>query len=457
MAEWKFPATVPGWLTCEEGVALAELAEGKKVLEIGSYQGKSTICMAQTAESVFALDHHEGDICTDAQRNEDAPDNTLASISTHLAEWDVTDKVTLLVGDSQAVCPTLKDGAFDLCFVDGSHDGCSVYHDVTQALRLVRVGGVIALHDWHEDAVRAGAQSAGLGGTPDGTAHTLAWFTVPEVHVPPPVEPAVDVRLCVLAMPIYQTGAYSAPLARFFQNPARTVGCVAMQSGGSLLGQQFNLLWTRAQNFRRRDPRVTYFAMLHADIEPDAAFWVDVLIGELEAHDADVVSAVVPIKTQDGYTSTAMDEPGDRWVPRRRLTMREVHKLPPTFSADDVRAMLGEEEAGPGCLLVNTGCWVCRLDRRWVEYAYFTINDRVVRMPDGDLSVEVEPEDWHLSRLLGRFGAKVLATRKVGLTHHGSGGFTNDQPWGKEQDDATLAYPRDRSEVAGLSSWLARV
>ena len=50
MADWRPEGynvhRVRGWLTQAEGDKLARLAEGKKVLEIGSYCGRSTIAMA---------------------------------------------------------------------------------------------------------------------------------------------------------------------------------------------------------------------------------------------------------------------------------------------------------------------------------------------------------------------------------------------------------------------------
>src|SRR5258708_4656047 len=46
---FRFPEEVCGWLTDAEGRKLAELAADKRVLEIGSCEGRSTICMAQVA------------------------------------------------------------------------------------------------------------------------------------------------------------------------------------------------------------------------------------------------------------------------------------------------------------------------------------------------------------------------------------------------------------------------
>jgi len=418
---------VTGWLTDVEGQALSQLAEGRVVLEVGSYLGRSTLRLAETAKLIHSVDHHQGDDGT-------GPADTLDGFRLNLELAEVSDRVVVHVGDARAVLPTMADNQFGLAFIDGSHDEASVRHDAEQARRLVVDGGVVAFHDWGYPSVRAGAAAAGFTGEPDGGADSLAWFVVKKDAS------TTTQKIACIAMPMYQSGAHPAPIVKMLSNPARTVGCAALHCGGSLLGLQFNTLWCRARNFARRDPRVAYFCMLHADIEPLAPFWLDVLIEELEKHDADMISAVVPIKGHEGLTSTAISDPADPWLPRRRLTMREVFRLPETFSEDDVRAVLGAEEVGPGCLLANTGCMVLRLDRPWADQVLFTIRDRIVQLPDGDFTCEVEPEDWRLSRTLAEAGCRVLATRKVPVHHHGHGTFTSEEPWGDEDDHLTRDY-----------------
>ena len=38
---------------------------------------------------------------------------------------------------------------FDLIFLDGSHDARDVYQELPEALRLIKDGGVVALHDYN--------------------------------------------------------------------------------------------------------------------------------------------------------------------------------------------------------------------------------------------------------------------------------------------------------------------
>lgn len=190
--------------------------------------------------------------------------------------------------------------------------------------------------------------------------------------------------------------------------------------GGSLLAYQFNGLWNGAVA-----SGADYFIMCHADIVPEEHGFQK-LIEECIALDADVVSVVSPIKTQDGITSTGVADAETLWTPRR-LTMREVYTYPETFTAADV-----------GCpemaLLINTGLMVCRMKRDWVEGVCFTIKDRFGDF-NGERQPLVLPEDWGFSWYLHEQGAKVYATRKVALDHHGVMSYPNTSAWG--------AYDRD--------------
>jgi SAM-dependent methyltransferase len=166
---------VEGWLTDAESTALAQLATGKIVLEIGSYKGRSTVAMATVARQVHAVDWHNGDAGTKAAAGDGC---SLPAFVENIARAGVREKVVAHVGRFEDVLPLLADSSFDLAFIDGAHDDDSVRHDLRQARRLLVPGGVLAFHDWNEPSVRAAAGSLGLT-SPDGTADALAWFTLP--------------------------------------------------------------------------------------------------------------------------------------------------------------------------------------------------------------------------------------------------------------------------------------
>lgn len=201
----------------------------------------------------------------------------------------------------------------------------------------------------------------------------------------------------------------------------------------SILTFGFNLLLASALNMRR-SLGLTHFAMLHADIEPEpesalGVGWLDTLLDELDAHQADLVSAIVPIKNDSGILSMGVEQPGDPFTAAFRLTLKQAYSLPETFSAADC----GYPDRA---LLVNSGCWVMRFDQPWVEQLCFTMQDRIEKGPDGVFRASVEPEDWRLSRDLHRMGRKVMATRKVAVAHHGHAAYPNFPAWGQDRDVA---------------------
>jgi predicted O-methyltransferase YrrM len=158
---------VPGWLTKDEGEALAFLAAGRTVLEVGSYQGRSTICMAQTAMRVVSVDHHEGDA-------DSGKGGTLEKLIANLVRHGVHDKVQVIV---KAFADVDLTPDFDLVFIDAAHDERSVKHDARKALSLAKPGGIIAFHDWAALAVK-GAVSQILSKPEGCCGQNLAWWRV---------------------------------------------------------------------------------------------------------------------------------------------------------------------------------------------------------------------------------------------------------------------------------------
>jgi hypothetical protein len=206
----------------------------------------------------------------------------------------------------------------------------------------------------------------------------------------------------------------------------------------SLLANGFNQLWCIALNNRHM---LSHFLMLHSDIVPTDAGFVKILLDEMEQVGADVLSAVVPLKSETGITSTAII-PDLAWAHalsetvsgRRRLTMQELERMPQTFDAAMVAEGLEMDGAEPA-LLVNTGMLLVDLRKPWVERVHFTINDALWQRADGKFVCDVEPEDWFFSSRAAEEGARVWATRKVKVEHVGSKGYSNQGAWGTLEHD----------------------
>lgn len=178
----------------------------------------------------------------------------------------------------------------------------------------------------------------------------------------------------------------------------------------SCLTKNFNRLWCDAIFSRCR-----YWAMLHDDIGPTPG-WLDVLLAEQQRLGG-VVSAVSPIKNQDGKVSCAV-----RYVnsdeAHYALSVDDVQKLPPTFNTADVNE-LGHD----GLLLVNTGCWVADLSEHWVKKIWFDVENRIIWNTDNTARIISTSEDYFFSLKLHDLGVPVHATTKVGILHEGRGNW----------------------------------
>ncbi len=140
-------ADVPGWLNDSEGRLLAEHAKDKRVLEIGSFCGRSTIWMAREAESVHACDTWDG-------RGTPCPRNTLDPFMDNIKRYNVVDNITVikgplsdvLRGEAKGVPFAVDLGQFDFVFIDGDHQ--KVQEDVNTVLPLLAPGARVAFHDY---------------------------------------------------------------------------------------------------------------------------------------------------------------------------------------------------------------------------------------------------------------------------------------------------------------------
>ncbi len=178
-------------------------------------------------------------------------------------------------------------------------------------------------------------------------------------------------------------------------------------SSTSAWGMQLNDGLIDAIKTRKENPElIKYLLILHADVVPVTPGWLDIMVEEAEKFDADILSAVVAIKSNSKETSTAM-ETGDLHHPRR-MSLGEVSRFPPTFTHGD--------------LLVNNGCMLINLEKPWVETAQFNITvgiDEKTRKP------YFFSEDWLFSRVARQMGASVWATTLVETQHWGLVSFNN--------------------------------
>lgn len=133
---------VPGHLFDIEAEALQELASGKRVLEIGTHYGRSTVAMAYSAASVTTVEWFKGD------SQIGAPDK--AKTLEYLRETGAFAKTKLVDADffASAKSGFLDLRKFDFFFYDGPHLP-PLYEQQFFEMLLQRPGPyTVAIHDY---------------------------------------------------------------------------------------------------------------------------------------------------------------------------------------------------------------------------------------------------------------------------------------------------------------------
>ncbi len=134
-------ADIPGWLTDEEGEALYELARRCSgdgvIVEIGSWKGKSTVCLGLGSQAgngvpVYAIDPHA--------------DYRFGDFKTNVERAGIAELVRPIASLSQPAADTF-DQPIELLFVDGSHEYDLVLEDFEKWVPKVVDGGWVAFHD----------------------------------------------------------------------------------------------------------------------------------------------------------------------------------------------------------------------------------------------------------------------------------------------------------------------
>ncbi len=148
---WPLINSVEGFLDDAHGrwlfKAARALPEGSVVVEIGSFKGRSTSCLALGClggrKRVYAIDRFDG--------GPDLPrQDTLQEFSENIRRCSVSGYVEPLIGFSSEVAKTWNK-PIHLLFIDGSHQYEDVLADFTAFYPHVVAGGIIAVHDIDEN------------------------------------------------------------------------------------------------------------------------------------------------------------------------------------------------------------------------------------------------------------------------------------------------------------------
>jgi len=120
---------------------LQRLTEGKVVVEVGTFYGRSLAAIAEKAMLVYSVDtfraHPNGQ--TQMQYY-----TTLKETQENLRGYN---NVTFLPGESDDIAPTFDNESIDTCFIDGFHYLEWIFKDAIFWYSKIKVGGIMAFHD----------------------------------------------------------------------------------------------------------------------------------------------------------------------------------------------------------------------------------------------------------------------------------------------------------------------
>ncbi|ADK84414.1 conserved hypothetical protein [Desulfarculus baarsii DSM 2075] len=163
---------VRGFMDDDEAKRLHLIAiEASKLgpcLEVGSYCGKSTICLGlacrQNGGVLFALDHHRGNEEQQPGQEYFDPEtfdqrsgriDTFGEFRANIEAAGLTDTVAPLVCPS-AVAARQWATPLGLVFIDGGHSLEAAYRDYINWSRHLRPGGYLLFHDIFENPAEGG-------------------------------------------------------------------------------------------------------------------------------------------------------------------------------------------------------------------------------------------------------------------------------------------------------------
>ena len=148
-------ASVEGWMTDAQARRLwdaaSRLAAPARIVEIGSFQGRSTIVLASAANDgveVVAIDPHAGNDRgpQEIEGFADAAQGDHDAFLANLTAAGVRDRVRHVREFSSAALAEVE-GDVDLLYIDGAHRYRPALDDIRRWGDRVREGGTLLIHD----------------------------------------------------------------------------------------------------------------------------------------------------------------------------------------------------------------------------------------------------------------------------------------------------------------------
>jgi len=131
---------------------MLKLPRTAKVVEVGSWKGKSGHALASglrdidSFDTLYCIDTFKGALTNPTQMEQAIKDNPLEEIRKNLREFNVN----ILVSDSAVAANEFEKESIDFLFLDANHDYEYVIKDIDAWLPKIKPGGIICGHDYRE-------------------------------------------------------------------------------------------------------------------------------------------------------------------------------------------------------------------------------------------------------------------------------------------------------------------
>jgi predicted O-methyltransferase YrrM len=141
---------IPGWMSEEELRYIAHVARrSQRILEVGSWQGRSTRAFADNTDGVVYSvdpwpDSPHGEVSSEISSQ---PDWLFNQFRLHHADNLASGKVSTVRGTSVQGAETMRGMTFDAIFIDASHDYGDVKADILAWRPLLAPNGILCGHD----------------------------------------------------------------------------------------------------------------------------------------------------------------------------------------------------------------------------------------------------------------------------------------------------------------------
>jgi predicted O-methyltransferase YrrM len=135
----------PGWMSEGELAYLAQMASRcRSIAEIGSWEGRSTVAMAENTKGVvYAVDSWTGSM-------DHRSELSVQVLPDFLRNTQGLINILPVPLPSMRACAVLKEFGlkFEMVFIDASHEFEDVFNDITHWRELLVPGGILCGHDY---------------------------------------------------------------------------------------------------------------------------------------------------------------------------------------------------------------------------------------------------------------------------------------------------------------------